>query len=264
MIIPLYDVPNVLYKYRDWGNANHRKLIEEQELYFASVDQFNDPFDGTIPFRYDPKELTEDNIFKKYYRITKREFPYWTNTQIHEDCYRHQQMGHFHDEKYLEDFEVDTLKSINDTYGIVSLCKAKDNFLLWSHYANSHTGFCVGFDKNLLFEDTAASFAHMQYEDDLPVLGLFEDVMQTMTKLIGTKSNTWKYEDEYRLTKIYHSRKIAKLKKETIVEIVLGCKMNQQEKFKIIDLAAALYPDASVFDINLSKKKFEIELLKIR
>ncbi len=260
----LHDVPDVLYKYRDWNNPKHRTLLEDGEVYFASIDQFNDPFDGTVPYRYDPKELTEENIFLKYYQITKREYPDWTDDKIHAHCYYYQQMGHFHNEKYLEDFEVYTLKDINDNYGIVSLCKERNNFLLWSHYANCHKGFCLGFNKFLLFEDTGASFGHMIYQENLPLLSLFEDEIVSIIKLIGIKSSTWKYEDEYRLTRIEYSRKKVILRKDTIVEIILGCKMEQAEKFKIIKLSEEKYPHAKVFDIKLSKTKFEIELIQIR
>ena len=260
----LYDVPDVLYKYRDWNNPNHKRLLEKKELYFASIDQFNDPFDGTIPHRYNPEELTEANIFLKYYQITKREYPDWKEEQIHNYCFEYQQRGHFHDEKFLEDFEADTLKQINKDFGIVCLCKEKDNFLLWSHYANSHTGFCVGFDKTLLFEDTASQFAHMHYQNNLPTLNLFDNVFEHFKKLIGTKSKIWEYEDEYRLSKIYSSRKVAVLKKETIVEILLGSKMEQQEKFKLLAFIEQEYPHAKVFDMRLSKTKFETEIMQIR
>ena len=260
----LFDVPNILYKYRDWNDPNHKRLLEKGELHFSSIDQFNDPFDGTIPYRYRQDELTEENIFKKYYQITKREYPHWNDEQIHQHCYYYQQMGYFHDEKYLEDFETDTLKQINRDYGIVCLCKERDNFLLWSHYANSHKGFCVGFDKTLLFQDTGAGFAHMQYEEDLPLLGLFDNVFEVFKKLIGTKSKIWTYEDEYRLTRAQYARKQMILRKETIVEIILGCKMEQREKFKIVDFAGKEYPHARVYDMKLSKRKFEIEIMQIR
>ncbi len=260
----LFDVPDVLYKYRDWDDAYHKRLLENRELYFSSIDQFNDPFDGTIPYRYNPEQLTEENIFLKYYEMTKREYPDWKDDKIHSHCFHYQQMGHFHDEKYLEDFEADTLKQINRDFGIVCLCKERDNFLLWSHYSNSHKGFCIGFDKKLLFEDTKAGFAHLQYEEDLPTLDLFENVFDAFKKLIGTKSKTWKYEKEYRLSRTYYSRKKIILRKETIVEIILGCKMEQAEKFKILNFVAQEYTHAKVFDMKLSKTKFEIEIIQIR
>ncbi len=264
MVEFLYDVPNVLYKYRDWSNSFHRRLLYNQELYFASVNQFNDPFDGTIPFRYDNRELTDDNIFLKYYSITKREYPEWTDEQIHQHCFEYQSRGYFKDEKYVEDFHNDTLKEINEKFGIVCLCKRRDNFLLWSHYANSHSGFCIGFDKTLLFEDAQSQFAHIQYQEDLPTFKLFETVTDYFTKLIGIKSKIWEYEEEYRLSRINFARQNAILRKETIVEILFGCKMNQNEKFALLDFILQEYPHTEVFDSKLSKNKFEIEIIQIR
>jgi hypothetical protein len=90
----------------------------------------------------------------------------------------------------------------------------------------------VGFDKTLLFQDTGAGFGHMHYEEDLPTLNLFDNVFETFKKLIGTKSKTWIYEDEYRLSRIYYARKKVILRKETIVEIILGAKWNKQRSLK--------------------------------
>jgi len=41
----------ILYKYRDWENINYRKTISNNEIYFASGNEFNDPFDCAILFR---------------------------------------------------------------------------------------------------------------------------------------------------------------------------------------------------------------------
>lgn len=259
----LEDVPIVLYKYRDFSNENHKTLLFDQALYFAAIEQFNDPFDGTIPFRYDPADLTEDNIFKKYELMARREHPDWGDRQIHELCYDYQRRGHFKDDRYLEKFEKETFDDINNRYGIVALAKNPDNFLLWSHYSNSHTGFCMGFDKYELWHDTGCQFAHMQYTEEIPRLGLFENVPDTFTKLIGTKSRTWEYELEYRLTKIDAAKKVIKLNKKTVREIHFGCKMSQGVKFELIDKIKDLYPDASVFESKLSQTKFELEVHQI-
>ena len=47
------ELPSILYKYRDWTNKFHRRLISKQEIYFAKPSEFNDPFDGNIPIRWD-------------------------------------------------------------------------------------------------------------------------------------------------------------------------------------------------------------------
>jgi len=46
-------LPRILYKYRDWKNEKHKRLITEQEIYFPSPLDFNDPFDSRIPIRWD-------------------------------------------------------------------------------------------------------------------------------------------------------------------------------------------------------------------
>ncbi|HEY0261790.1 MAG TPA: DUF2971 domain-containing protein [Chitinophagales bacterium] len=260
----LHDVPNVLYKYRDWSNENHKKLLLDRELYFSSIDQFNDPFDGRVPYRYNPADLTEEKIFSKLYQLAKQSHTEWTEEQILQDCHEYQRKNLLHDEEHIEEFQKNTLKSLNELFGIVCLCKEKTNFLLWSHYANSHKGFCIGLNKRLLFDDTRAAFGHMNYQEELPAIGLFEDAITTITKLIGTKSKVWEYENEYRLRKGNHARKIITLRKETIVEVVLGCQMEQNDKRQIIEFVSKEYPHAKIFDTKLSKAKYEIEFMQIK
>ena len=45
--------PDVLYKYRVWEHDYHKRILTEDEIYFASSADFNDPFDCAIPIRYD-------------------------------------------------------------------------------------------------------------------------------------------------------------------------------------------------------------------
>jgi Protein of unknown function (DUF2971) len=42
-------------------------------------------------------------------------------------------------------------KNLNEHIGILSLTKRWDSMLMWSHYAASHQGFCVGFDSSHVF-----------------------------------------------------------------------------------------------------------------
>ena len=47
------ELTKTLYKYQDWNNKSHRRLISKQELYFPKPSEFNDPFDGNISVRWD-------------------------------------------------------------------------------------------------------------------------------------------------------------------------------------------------------------------
>jgi len=59
--------PKTLYKYRDWYNDYHKQILTENQIFLSSQNAFNDPFDAVIPFRYDEREMTSENIFKKLY-----------------------------------------------------------------------------------------------------------------------------------------------------------------------------------------------------
>jgi hypothetical protein len=56
------DIPPLLFKYRDWDNNHHKKCLTDTEIFFSPPASFNDPFDCSIPFRYEEKDLTEDKI----------------------------------------------------------------------------------------------------------------------------------------------------------------------------------------------------------
>ncbi len=45
------------YKFRNWGECCHRRLLTHREIYFASPKEFNDPFDCRIPPRYDLEDI---------------------------------------------------------------------------------------------------------------------------------------------------------------------------------------------------------------
>lgn len=137
------------------------------------------------------------------------------------------------------------------------------NFSLWSYYAQSHKGFAIGFKKVELFEDTQASFAHMQYQDELPMLGEFEDSVTAINKLLGTKPLIWKHEEEYGLTKIGYSNRTIVLRPETIADITCGTKMEHKNKPEIIEYVREKLPHATVHEMVQSKSKFELVRARI-
>lgn len=54
------EMPKIPYKYRDYKNNFNRSNLFEFELFLASTSMFNDPYEGSIPFSYDPIDLTPE------------------------------------------------------------------------------------------------------------------------------------------------------------------------------------------------------------
>ena len=72
---------------------------------------------------------------------------------------------------------------------------------MWSHYANSHSGYCVGLDRDILFDICEAQLSMVTYDNIFPEVGMFEEGPIALIKLTTTKSENWKYEEEIRMVK---------------------------------------------------------------
>lgn len=190
----LEGIPEILYKYRDYSNEYNRKTLFNFELFLASTSMFNDPYEGAIPFVYE-EDLTPDNVFKKLYELAKHDNPEWDETQIHEFCFNAQRDDLMHDEVYVDRFNEQNRIEIDKSFGILSLTIHPTNYLMWSHYGNSHNGFCLGFDKTILYETVDGSISPVKYDTELPKLKLFGDAFDFHLKQLCTKSKVWEYED---------------------------------------------------------------------
>src|SRR5437762_935552 len=41
--------PDIVYKYRNWSEDNHKNVLYKNQLFLTSPKDFNDPFDCRIP-----------------------------------------------------------------------------------------------------------------------------------------------------------------------------------------------------------------------
>lgn len=256
-------IPDLLYKYRDWNDPFHQRLLKNNEIYLASSAQFNDPFDSSLPFRYNKDELTPDNIFKKLIEVGKKNYPDLSEPELHRMSYERQQSGVFDNDEYWKDFHPDFKKNIEDNIGICSLTTQKDNLLMWSHYARSHQGICVGFNTSKLFDAVGGKLGPVIYSKNYPILGLFDNTLDGLTELINTKSTHWNYEDELRITKIHSARRALPIPEEVITEVIIGCKMGFEAREEIYELLDKKYPHVQLFEAYTDDEKFQLNIYPV-
>ncbi|MCG8575554.1 MAG: DUF2971 domain-containing protein, partial [Flavobacteriales bacterium] len=173
----LKQIPKIIYKYRNWDDTYNRDLLFKKELYFASSSQFNDPFDCNIPFIYKKEEFEPANIFLKHYNVLRQTHPNLSDTEIHELVYENHKNKSWQDESFREKVIQENNRDVENSFGILSLTSDEKNFLMWSHYTNSHTGFCVGFDSKKLHSLCDSAFEPVTYQKDIPELefGIFSN-----------------------------------------------------------------------------------------
>jgi len=157
-------------------------------------------------------------------------------------------------------------QQFDKNHGILSLTKNPKNLLMWSHYSKDHTGFLIGFNEQLWKTDITkySDFSYSQFykvnysktrpkysalidKNNFEIDDCFEDISfdKFYKTVLTTKSNHWKYEQEYRLIldlKKIESNKInengvdlffAKLPANFITSIILGVNIKPELKNEI-------------------------------
>ncbi|MES2557205.1 MAG: DUF2971 domain-containing protein [Bacteroidota bacterium] len=257
------EIPQILYKYRDWKDDYHKRLLTENELFLASASQFNDPFDVSLPYRYRKEDLTPANLFQKLYETAKEMYPDYIDEQIHEICYERQQSGVFENGQYWKENHEEFREKMHSIFGVLSLTTENDNLLMWSHYSDSHKGFCIGLDSSEIYKAIGGMFGKVIHSDRFPEIPLFGDPTNTMIEILTTKSTHWEYEEEYRLTKAYSAKTSHILPNEAFKEIILGVNISEQFADEIIQLVKTKFPNMKIYQSQMNLEEFKLDLIPI-
>ena len=151
---------------------------------------------------------------------------------------------------------------------IFCLSETKDNLLMWSHYANNHTGAVVEFlslpevDSPLICAQPVRYSKTMPKLDFSGLIGVEQLTRQTMEMLTLTKSSDWEYEQEWRIVSGLRDRsqpyEILPYAPEEVGSVYLGCKMSDGDKEEIIDITKTKYPTAKIFLAEKHPTKFKL------
>lgn len=146
----------------------------------------------------------------------------------------------------IDDVIHSWIDRMNTLFKIGCLCTSYKNRLMWSHYADSHKGFCIEYDYNNVDEEYLSLLPlPVVYSDIRPVppwrvaLGNVtehseEAYAQIMLGLL-TKDKVWEYENEWRI--LINSSEVDEVKMPKISCVYLGTAIEQKNRKQIIEIA---------------------------
>jgi hypothetical protein len=147
-------------------------------------------------------------------------------------------------EKVKKEFEA-KLKECK----ICCLSERSDNFAMWSHYAERHTGVCIGFKvDNATLMQQDIEYAKIIYSDSMPLKKEYVPIIEAISKIeasgdiadsktienmkwqlvkkvLSHKFNDWSYEEEWRLMRLSSVPEMWSIGE--IREIILGLECEQ-------------------------------------
>jgi Protein of unknown function (DUF2971) len=257
------ELPDTLYKYRDWSNKFHRKIITRQEIYFPKPSEFNDPFDGNIPVRWDL--MTYEECLEKNLELINIAHKDKDQRLVREYAKKvTDEKTLWHPDKLTSE-RPEQLEKWNSIIGLLSLSSVPDNILMWSHYSSNHTGFVVGLDAKSLFEDYDFDYIEpIIYQSKYPTITGLDETTAQFHKKFFHKSDLWSYENEWRISKNHIEKRIVKFKASTINSVIIGCSSNLKQTQEIIRYSKKhLGNGVVIFKANKDKYDFGLELKQI-
>lgn len=257
---------NILYRYRAINKFSLEDL-RDNVFYFASPAEFNDPFDCKNLFTFDGSTDNDWRFFLD--RLLQRNEPDLTIQERNQKLEKIIQSGIRKDssqrEKLLKIWG-ESLEEQSNKLGVACLSQKPDDILMWSHYANKHHGFCLKFDKAIL--ESKFFCSKVRYRKKYPTFKEFlkADLVELSYVFLLSKSNHWKYEEEYRLvvdlskdTDIPFKRKI-EYPKEALVGVVWGCQMSKKDKGKIKNSIKDMSHKISFYQAKKSDNSYAITI----
>jgi len=203
----------VIYKYVSFDTAV--KIIESSALYYSTPNEFNDPFDLTIDLL--DTTISKEDVIKL---ITEQ---FITTEEEKAEIIKHNlENPQFFPSIFLK--ELDNLKS---HIGITCFSISHMKTLMWSHYAQKHSGVCLGFLFNKSGGNGIAQIT-VKYSSEINSINYFKDGLLSMYNWIFTKSHIWSYEEEIRRV-IINKTGIINFDKNELVEIYYGLNLSQEK-----------------------------------
>lgn len=138
----------------------------------------------------------------------------------------------------------------------------KANILMWSHYADSHKGFCIGIDEKIYENNNLLSNISYKELDSSDLKSITTpvcpgEINKNYEKLITHKHEDWKYEKEARVILELNEKnslgKTLPLLEGQIKEVYFGCKMLEKHKMLIKKIMKS---KVDYYQMGTSKKGF--------
>lgn len=180
------------YKYL--GKVASECFLKEQTIRISQPKAFNDPFELQPEFH-----VTDTNFKQGEVRPCK------FVTHGHESLFEKYILTKSSNETQLEKLNGDKIfQQLNESIGFLCLTQADtlipSNFLMWSHYAESHQGIVIEFEPQ---SEYILKSRPVHYYPRRPIIDfkLLSENEYVAIDDLYFKSDVWAYENEIRITK---------------------------------------------------------------
>ncbi len=245
------DIPNELFKYRDFGKYTILSLLTEG-VWIPKPAQLNDPFDAQL-------KMSNSDVSLDEFKSACSPIQNWCEDEGVDVISNEVLESLFENNKPNEELrkEIKLFRQFwnieSEKIGILSLSEDPESTTMWSHYAENHTGICIGYDPIKLAPKSPNGvkdwLRKVEYLEEHEIIrnayllfakaGMGEQpklVTDQLFKMFSTKSVDWSYEKEWRFIcpdlggDVYH------LEIDAITSITFGLRTSVETKTAVSHL----------------------------
>lgn len=170
----------------------------------------------------------------------------------------------------FEDIGRNVNKTMTSLFNIGCLCTDYKNRLMWSHYADSHKGFCIEYDYSsygdkddeilpfpVVYSNKRVKVPWKPAFDNSP-----ENLDEATSKLamaLLTKDSAWQYENEWRI--LVNAQDPQEVKSAPVSCVYLGALCSEQNKRKILRIAKEL--NVPVKQMVVDRGEYELHVKNV-
>lgn len=261
------ELPNKFYKYIRWESDKHRRILEDNRIFFCSPEKLNDPFDTSFNVRYD--DQSPEMILEILRNELKQQSSEVAQSDIEANALSILKNNPDIFQKVVDDTLKENLSFIYNNLGVFSVCEVNDNILMWSHYGDSHAGACIGLNTHDLHNYLYRYFDNVElkmgltpisYQDEYPVVDLSSPDSDIGEVILKTKASIWSYEKEWRFITLKRTNFEVELPDGIISEIILGCRMPSHHEKQIREIVAKKKSTIRMKKAFVNSKSFRLDI----
>lgn len=239
------DIPRYVYKYMSLDCA--MLILENSSLKFPSPREFNDPFDCKANL------IMDSSVYDIFIFLFRLYYPIYSIQELYIKA------AEIHRNPTLKYFTcVSSLDSVIKKLGVCCFSKINNQILMWSHYADKHTGVCLKFDLCQDFEFftplvvVTYGTKFLNYNCITESYRIIEHVCK--------KSVDWEYEQEVRVVKT-NGVGIHRFKKEALSEVIFGCCCLPKKRAEIQRIVqTGKYPNVTFKEAKIRDGEYALDI----
>lgn len=253
------DKPKTIFKYERISDHSLQN-VKAQSIYFASPSIFNDPYDCTITARVKKPTVADLHEIREAIvaRHAKPKFLRFEFAKLDSAELRRTVV------KIAGDAFESSRRRFLSEGGVSCFAEKNDDLLMWSHYGDSHKGFCLEFRTDF---GTFEKLRRVAYSKSMPQIDLREfSANPGNTDFIGdlycTKASEWSYEQEWRLLRDVSG--LHAYEQKELKAIYFGPRMDNHAKEQLRTIAQGLSSGIELWQVSQAKDRFELEFKQLK